>query len=156
MPCTAIPTYRSNRPAGLGLEPRRVMQAVWNRETPSVTVPVQLLSSQMIFLCLVFFSLKIIAPCFAAREKFPTTERVQRNGIGTAGRSAHTPVWPAQARPAWEQAASRTPLLSCRLASSYSFSFHYGCARVTGAPSVTLPFTAASQPFQSLCAHLAW
>ena len=50
-----------------------------------------LLSSQKKF-CLVFLSLKIIAPCFAAREKFPTTERVQRNGIGTAGRSAHTPV----------------------------------------------------------------
>ena len=151
MPCTAIPTYRSNRPAGLGLEPRRVMQAVWNRETPSVTVPVQLLSSQMIFLCLVFFSLKIIAPCFAAREKFPTTERVQRNGIGTAGRrSAHTPVWP--------QALSRIAyaLLSCRLASSYSFSILLWCARVTVAPSVTLPFAAASQTFQSLCAHLAW
>ena len=50
-----------------------------------------LLSSQKKF-CLVFLSLKTIAPCFAAR-KFSTTKRVQRNGIGTAGRrSAHTPV----------------------------------------------------------------
>jgi hypothetical protein len=89
------------------------MQAVWNCETPpSVTVLVQLLSLQMVFfflrLAVFFVLLKIIAPCFAAGKSFQQLDGSKSIGIGAAGRSAHTPVWPVQARPAWEQATSRT------------------------------------------------